>query len=171
MSSPCAKSCLLKYRKIVFHFDIDEQVIEDLRAIVRNPSFVPTSPQEICNLIFHTCYMGTENSGPDTQSRAKELAARIGCYHLDIKIDSIVQSFLSLFSFVTGKMPQFRAFGGSNTENLALQNVQARSRMVVAYLFAQLLLWSRGLDGSLLVLGSSNVDETYQVLMIDYVAI
>jgi NAD+ synthase (glutamine-hydrolysing) len=32
--------------------------------------------------------------------------------------------------------------------------------MVLSYLFAQLLPWSRGLPGSLLVLGSANVDET-----------
>lgn len=36
---------------------------------------------------------------------------------------------------------------------------QARVRMVVAYLFAQLSLWSRGAPGGLLVLGSANVDE------------
>ena len=36
---------------------------------------------------------------------------------------------------------------------MALQNVQARSRMVVAYLFAQLVLWTRNRPGGLLVLG------------------
>lgn len=36
---------------------------------------------------------------------------------------------------------------------------QARLRMVVAYLFAQLSLWARGARGGLLVLGSANVDE------------
>lgn len=51
--------------------------------------------------------------------------------------------------------------GGSHAENLALQNIQARSRMVVAFLMAQLLPWCRGRrnGGFLLVLGSSNVDE------------
>jgi NAD+ synthase (glutamine-hydrolysing) len=104
--------------------------------------------------------MGTENSGDDTKTRAKTLADRIGCYHLDIRIDSIVNAFLSVFLLATGRSPRFRAHGGTNAENLALQNVQARTRMVVAYLFAQLLLWVRGFSGSLLVLGSSNVDET-----------
>lgn len=33
--------------------------------------------------------------------------------------------------------------------------------MVLAYLFAQLLPWVRGKQGSLLVLGSANVDEWY----------
>ncbi|XP_048217418.1 glutamine-dependent NAD(+) synthetase-like [Perognathus longimembris pacificus] len=50
--------------------------------------------------------------------------------------------------------------GGSSRENLALQNVQARIRMVIAYLFAQLSLWSRGSRGGLLVLGTTNVDES-----------
>ncbi len=37
---------------------------------------------------------------------------------------------------------------------------QARSRMVLSYLFAQLVPWSQGGIGSLLVLGSANVDES-----------
>ena len=36
---------------------------------------------------------------------------------------------------------------------------QARLRMVLAYMFAQLLPWVRGKVGGLLVLGSANVDE------------
>ncbi len=44
------------------------------------------------------------------------------------------------------------------------QNIQARLRMVLAFLLAQLLPWARGVPhrsgaGWLLVLGSANVDE------------
>lgn len=46
-----------------------------------------------------------------------------------------------------------------------MQNVQARLRMVLAYLFAQLIMWARGLPGGLLVLGSANVDERYIVFL------
>lgn len=35
--------------------------------------------------------------------------------------------------------------------------------MVLAYLFAQLLPWVRGKTGGLLVLGSANVDERYEM--------
>lgn len=43
---------------------------------------------------------------------------------------------------------------------------QARLRMVIAYLFAQLLPWVRGKSGGLLVLGSANVDErSFQLLL------
>merc|ERR1719267_177013 len=54
--------------------------------------------------------------------------------------------------------------GGTVTENLALQNIQARSRMVMSYFLAQLMPWATEGDatragGQLLVLGSANVDE------------
>ncbi|KAK2099920.1 hypothetical protein P7K49_021268 [Saguinus oedipus] len=41
------------------------------------------------------------------------------------------------------------------------QRQPARIRMVLTYLFAQLSLWSRGVRGGLLVLGSANVDERF----------
>jgi len=49
--------------------------------------------------------------------------------------------------------------GGSYTEDLALQNIQARVRMVASYLMAQLVPWTRGQGGFLLVLGTSNIAE------------
>lgn len=51
---------------------------------------------------------------------------------------------------------------GSPTENIALQNIQARSRMVMSYFLAQLMPWHKSSEdypGTLLVLGSANVDE------------
>ena len=53
-------------------------------------------------------------------------------------------------------------------EDLALQNIQARIRMVFAYLCAQLYPWLRGKRGFLLVLGSSNVDEALRGYMTKY---
>jgi NAD+ synthase (glutamine-hydrolysing) len=52
-----------------------------------------------------------------------------------------------------------RDFAGSAIENLALQNVRARLRY--GYFMAQLISISRGRKrlGSLLVLGSANVEE------------
>ena len=60
---------------------------------------------------------------------------------------------------MTGRTPRFLSRGGALAEDLALQNIQARLRMVLSYLLAQLLPWVRGRDGFLLVLGSANVDE------------
>lgn len=64
---------------------------------------------------------------------------------------------------MSDKKPKFKVFGGSQTENLALQNIQARSRMVLSYYLSQLLLWTQGRPGGLLVLGSANVDESLRV--------
>ena len=78
---------------------------------------------------------------------------------LDINIDTLVTAFLAVFSTVTGHVPQFKVNGGSQRENIALQNIQAQIRMVLAYLFAFLLTWVRGKNGGLFVLGSINTDE------------
>uniref|UniRef100_A0A4W3JFF1 Glutamine-dependent NAD(+) synthetase n=1 Tax=Callorhinchus milii TaxID=7868 RepID=A0A4W3JFF1_CALMI len=146
----------------------NQQVIEDARKIVNDPNYVPKDPREFCRQVFTTCYMASENSSQDTCNRAKELADQIGSYHLNMNIDTAVKAMIGIFSLVTGKSPQFTVHGGCTRENLALQNVQARIRMVLAYLFAQLRLWSCGRPGGLLVLGSANVDESLRGYMTKY---
>ncbi|KAJ8349368.1 hypothetical protein SKAU_G00244980 [Synaphobranchus kaupii] len=136
------------------------QVLSDVQQVVTDVTYTPEDPRELCGRLFTTCYMASENSSQDTCARAKELAAQIGSTHINLNIEMAVKGILGIFSVVTGKWPQFRANGGSTRENLALQNVQARIRMVLAYLFAQLSLWARGKPGGLLVLGSANVDES-----------
>jgi NAD+ synthase (glutamine-hydrolysing) len=135
----------------------NEQVIKDLRRIAGEPensTWLPETPQEFCNRIFYTCYMGTVNSSTETRQRAKQLAKDIGAVHTDLNMDSVVNALMGLFTLVTGFKPRFSVHGGSATENLALQNIQARSRMVVAYFFAQLLPFTMKRQGSLLVMGS-----------------
>ncbi|XP_042271924.1 glutamine-dependent NAD(+) synthetase isoform X1 [Thunnus maccoyii] len=140
--------------------DGNSQVLKEVRCLVGDESYRPQRPKELCGRIFTTCYMASENSSADTCNRAKDLANQIGSTHMNINIDMAVKAVLGIFSVVTGRLPQFRVNGGSHRENLALQNVQARVRMVLAYLFAQLSLWARGKPGGLLVLGSANVDES-----------
>lgn len=68
--------------------------------------------------------MGTENSSVETRTRAKDLAQAIGSYHIDLNMDTVVNTVRSLFAFVTGVKPKFKVHGGSAAENLALQNIQ-----------------------------------------------
>ncbi|KAK3881782.1 hypothetical protein Pcinc_013812 [Petrolisthes cinctipes] len=146
----------------------DEKVLEDVRRIVSQADYVPRDRRELCGRLFHTVYMASENSSQETKARAKLLSQQIGSYHIPIAIDSMVSAALGIFSAATGFIPKFRVRGGTLRENLALQNVQARLRMVLAYLFAQLLLWVRGRQGGLLVLGSANVDEALRGYMTKY---
>lgn len=139
--------------------DGDEEVLRDARRIVGDSDYVPREPRELCNRVLVTCYMGTDNSSRETRALAKDLANQIGSYHIAVGIEAAVAAVLCIFSTLTGRRPRFRALGGGAREDLALQNVQARLRMVLAYLFAQLLLWVRDRPGGLLVLATGNVDE------------
>ncbi|KAL9100957.1 MAG: hypothetical protein Q9187_009298 [Circinaria calcarea] len=114
--------------------------------------------------------MGSENSSSETRARAKALAGDIGAYHTDLNIDTVVKALTNLFTAVTNFVPRFKVHGGSQAENLALQNIQARLRMVIAYLFAQLLptVRQRPGGGGLLVLGSANVDECLRGYLTKY---
>ncbi|XP_078540370.1 glutamine-dependent NAD(+) synthetase isoform X2 [Lissotriton helveticus] len=144
------------------------QVLDDVRSLVNDDTYMPGDPREFCQRVFTTCYMASENSSKDTCNMARLLAEQVGSCHLNVNIDGVVKAVTTVFSMVTGKVPLFRVHGGSSRENLALQNIQARVRMVIAYLFAQLSLWSRGMPGGLLVLGSANVDESLRGYLTKY---
>lgn len=146
----------------------DTTVLYDIRRILCEPEYTPQDPKELCGRLFVTCYMGTENSSVETRKRAADLASQIGSFHTNINIDTAVSAVLGIFTSLTSLVPQFRSRGGCARQNLALQNVQARLRMVLAYLLAQLMLWSRGRPGGLLVLGSANVDEALRGYMTKY---
>jgi len=162
----------------------DRRVLADARRVAGLPlddPYVPADPRELCARILHTCYMGTSNSSTDTRDRAARLADELGCYHLTVAIDPIVSAILSVFTALTGRTPRYKVHGGGNNENLALQNIQARMRMVLSYLLAQLLPWVRAGTaatgnagqvmsgaGFLLVLGSANVDEALRGYMTKY---
>uniref|UniRef100_A0A2P2JMK4 Glutamine-dependent NAD(+) synthetase n=1 Tax=Rhizophora mucronata TaxID=61149 RepID=A0A2P2JMK4_RHIMU len=138
----------------------DEQVQADAIRIGRyTDGQFPVDSKEFAKRIFYTVYMGTENSSDATRKRAKLLAEEIGSWHLDVSIDGVISALLSLFQTLTGKQPRYKVDGGSNIENLGLQNIQARIRMVLAFMLASLLPWVHNKPGFYLVLGSSNVDE------------
>ena len=48
-------------------------------------------------------------------------------HHIGLHIDPAVKALVGLFSLVTGASPRFAVHGGSDRENLALQNVQVRT--------------------------------------------
>lgn len=118
--------------------------------------------------ILVTCYMGTKNSSHETKSRAKSLAAEVNSIHYEIKIDQLFDATLSVFSQISEQTPKFESMKGSAIEDLALQNIQARQRMVMSYLIAQLSPWMRQKNGFLLVLGSGNLDETLRGYLTKY---
>jgi NAD+ synthase (glutamine-hydrolysing) len=144
----------------------NDQVIADLKTLSGSEEIC--SAAELCNIVLHTAYMSTENSSAATRNRAKALSEGINSYHVSFEIDTIVKAVLDVFSVLTNLRPKYEIGGGTSAEDLALQNIQARLRMVMAYLCAQLFPWLRGKSSFLLVLGSANVDESLRGYMTKY---
>lgn len=106
--------------------------------------------------------MGSMNSSKETRQRANQLAEAIGSYHLDVNIDPIFHAFTEVDSkALGGRKLRFESQGGTSQESLGLQNIQSRSRLVLAYQLASTITLARNRPGggTLLVLGSANVDE------------
>ncbi|KAJ1622407.1 carbon-nitrogen hydrolase, partial [Pavlovales sp. CCMP2436] len=130
----------------------DASVLADLRRVTKSADdWTPSSASEIANLILHTCYMATSNSGNETRERAAALSGEVGAYHVSSLIEPMVRGTLEVFATFAKRAPRYRDAGGSVAEDVALQNIQARLRMLAP--------WVRGREGFLLVLGSANVDE------------
>lgn len=111
--------------------DENQSVIATVKRLFGDSS-LPQTPQELCNRVLHTVYMGmSKQSSYETRQRAKVLSEAIGSYHIDLDIDSVYHAQKNLVKSSLGLDPKFKVEGGSEAENLMLQNIQARTRMVV----------------------------------------
>jgi NAD+ synthase (glutamine-hydrolysing) len=120
----------------------NQQVIEDVKRIARygDEGVLPKTPQELCNQVFTTLYMGMKKqSSRETRQRARDLSAAIGSYHVNLDIDDIYEAQKKLVVDTVGFEPRFKVEGGSVQENLTLQCLQARIRMVTAYVRRQFI--------------------------------
>lgn len=112
------------------------QVIEDVKRIAKynGEGVLPKTPQELCNQIFTTIYMGMKKqSSVETRQRAKDLSEAIGSYHVNLDIDDVYEAQKKLVIDTMNFEPKFKVEGGTVQENLTLQCLQARIRMVTAY--------------------------------------
>lgn len=116
------------------------QVIADVKRLAKyntdsnGDGVLPTTPQELCNQVFSTVYMGmSKQSSRETRQRAHDLAKAIGSHHIDLDIDDVYEAQKKLVIATTGFEPRFKVEGGTVQENLTLQCLQARIRMVTAY--------------------------------------
>jgi NAD+ synthase (glutamine-hydrolysing) len=141
---------------------------------VREPEsskWLPPNPKKSATVPFIPASWAQQTPAKIPAVGAKTLATDIGAYHVDLDMDSVVTSLINLFSLITDFRPRFTVHSGSKTENLALQNIQARLRMVIATCSHNFFLLSASTatdGGSLRVLGSANVDECLRGYMTKY---
>ena len=153
---------LVYFLALLLHESIKNEpdILAGLRKIVRNEAFTPKSAQEIVGNILFTSYLGSSNSSSDTKKRAKDLAQEIGSNHSELDITPICEEFKKCIHKSLKFEPKFELNGGSYQEDLSLQNLQARTRMVLSYLIAQLIPpLQLKKPGFLLVLGTGNLEE------------
>jgi len=142
----------------------DSKTYDELCRTVRDRDFAPKTHKDIANKLFFCVYMGTIYSTGETFNRASALASEIGCTFANMDIEPIVKSFGEVYAKTF--QHELDISRQNSQENIACQNIQARSRMVMAYLCAQMLPVTgqreKRWPGSLLVLGSGNLDEAYR---------
>jgi NAD+ synthase (glutamine-hydrolysing) len=165
-------------RHVLFTMDAPDHLVAYKTALAAiDLNYCGITPEILCSHIMHTVYLGTDFSSALTKRRAESLGQQIGSFHLELNIQPAVDVVISIFvkfmqTLVKRKAhigPRFVVEGGTMTEDLALQNIQARLRMIGAYMCAQLLPWLRGDDRKpLLVLGSANVDESLRGYLTKY---
>jgi len=84
----------------------------------------PDSYEELMKTIMYTCYMGTTNSSEETKERSRKMAEEIGSYHMANTIDEMYKSISASFATIANtEEPRFASQGGTQAEDLALQNM------------------------------------------------
>jgi len=83
---------------------------------------------------FLTAYMATENSGSKTENAARALAAEIGAEFLNGQIQSAVDTHIALAEQMAGVDLTWQ----NQAHDITLQNVQARLRGSLIWMFANL---------------------------------
>lgn len=125
----------------------DEINVEELNALLETlltsdePAALATScelcaaledalERRIVEPLLTTVYQATRNSGDVTRTAAREVAEFCGATYLEFDVDEIVEAYKTLVADATGTPFDWA------TDDLALQNIQARSRGPSVWLLA-----------------------------------
>jgi NAD+ synthase (glutamine-hydrolysing) len=83
--------------------------------------------------LLTTVYQSTRHSGVVTREAARRVAGAVGARHLEFDVDGLVQGYTSM---VQGAMARALAW---DTDDIALQNIQARTRGPGVWMVANIL--------------------------------
>lgn len=128
-SSACTALCSLMIRLA------DESI--GWEAFRQKLAYIPgiagcTTLQEVSGLLINTIYQGTRNSSEDTLNSARSLAEDCGAQFYQLDIDSLVSTYTGL---IEGQIHRKLSW---ETDDVALQNIQARVRAPGVWLLANL---------------------------------
>ncbi|HEY2404908.1 MAG TPA: NAD(+) synthase [Polyangiaceae bacterium] len=104
-----------------------------------------STEKALLSALLTTVYQATGNSSSVTRNAAAAVANAIGSHHLELEVETLVQGYVSLIEQAIGRKLEW------SRDDLALQNVQARTRAPSVWLLANLK--------SALLLSTSNRSE------------
>jgi len=105
----------------------------------------PRDPCSWVNVLLQTAYQATRNSSNTTREAALHLAQAIGARHFEFDVDAIVAAYQKMVADGLGRPLSWEQ------DDVALQNVQARSRAPGVWMLANI--------GGRLLLSTSNRSE------------
>jgi NAD+ synthase (glutamine-hydrolysing) len=115
---------------------------------VRMPAPMPAdsvTERQWVHELLTTVYQSTRNSSATTRNAARAVAEALGSRHLELDVDALVESYAALVSSSIGRPLSWQS------DDLALQNIQARARAPSVWMLANI-------SGALL-LATSNRSE------------
>ncbi|MCY7350106.1 MAG: NAD(+) synthase [Cytophagaceae bacterium] len=86
------------------------------------------TPGELTHALLHCIWQGTQNSSKETKHSATSLAADLGATFHDVDINGLVEQYKTLIESSLGRKLSW------DTDDIALQNIQARVRAPSAWL-------------------------------------
>jgi NAD+ synthase (glutamine-hydrolysing) len=88
--------------------------------------------QEIVSRLLTCVYQSTRNSGDVTRNAARAAAAALGAEYIEFDVDRVVEEYKSLVKKGIGRELEWK------TDDLALQNIQARARAPGIWMLANI---------------------------------
>ncbi|MCC7141132.1 MAG: NAD(+) synthase [Candidatus Eisenbacteria bacterium] len=134
LSGGCDSSVVVTLVHLMVRRALEDLGVEGLRSRLRflEPALTESTEQEITRRLLTTAYQGTANSSQVTRDAARAVAEACGAKHFELDVEPFVQSYTSAIAAALGRKVSWE------TDDLALQNVQARVRAPGIWLVANL---------------------------------
>jgi NAD+ synthase (glutamine-hydrolysing) len=124
-------ACLISLMSTLALRELGEAGVRERLSYIPGSEHV-SSARELTRLLLTTVYQSTENSGEVTRRAARAVAEAVGAEHLELDVDALVKGYREIVSSAIGRELDWK------TDDLALQNIQARTRAPSVWMIANL---------------------------------
>ncbi len=132
LSGGCDSTAVAYLGAAAIHFAVAELGLDETkRRLAHAPGVAAaTSARAIVGATLTTLYQATRNSGEVTRAAAREVASALGAQHHDLDVEPLVRAYVGLGEGALARSLTWE------TDDVALQDVQARVRGPSAWLLA-----------------------------------